>query len=373
MVQLIFSIVILEFLISVCCATDATLSLPMKIVNNAGHTLQSHTVQTEDGYLLTMFRIPGPPGSTPIFLQHGILGSSDSWILIENDSLAIKLANLEYDVWLGNSRSSVYSRTHTILENTDEEFWNYSFHEIGTQDLPAMINYVTSNTGKNVIYMGFSMGTTSFFVMASEKPEMSSKIDLAFALAPIVYLDDLDVPNSNFAIKFFLGKKSFGSNSGWTIIPFKNKIAYKISKCSKEHIKENYLEQVLKVSFGTTSVKTIKHLSQQRDTGKFRQFDYGEKNFEIYNNSSPPEYNLKKIKIPVVLITSYGDVFSTPENVEKLYEQLPNVYGGIIINSKKICHFDFMYGEYAEKYIYEKIFDFLKKFEKEKRENIEKK
>ena len=47
---------------------------------------EEHTVVTEDGYILTVFRIPGtthePVSSKPpIFLQHGILDSANCWIM----------------------------------------------------------------------------------------------------------------------------------------------------------------------------------------------------------------------------------------------------------------------------------------------------
>jgi lysosomal acid lipase/cholesteryl ester hydrolase len=43
--------------------------------------LETHIITTEDGYILTLFRIPGPSGSSPVFLQHGLLESSTSWLI----------------------------------------------------------------------------------------------------------------------------------------------------------------------------------------------------------------------------------------------------------------------------------------------------
>lgn len=50
------------------------------------YPVQQHIVETEDGYLLTYFRIQKKnstivPGLPPIFLQHGLLDSSDTWII----------------------------------------------------------------------------------------------------------------------------------------------------------------------------------------------------------------------------------------------------------------------------------------------------
>lgn len=46
---------------------------------------EEHEVITEDGYVLTMFRIP-KPGATPALLMHGFMGTSDMWLLMERDS-----------------------------------------------------------------------------------------------------------------------------------------------------------------------------------------------------------------------------------------------------------------------------------------------
>lgn len=57
---------------------------------------------------------------------------------------------------------------------------------MGTQDLPAMIDYVLNHTDqKSLRYVGFSLGTTTLFVLLSMKPEYNEKIELAVCLSPI--------------------------------------------------------------------------------------------------------------------------------------------------------------------------------------------
>lgn len=37
---------------------------------------------TEDGYILTLYRIPGPKGAQPVLIQHGLLSSSADWVVM---------------------------------------------------------------------------------------------------------------------------------------------------------------------------------------------------------------------------------------------------------------------------------------------------
>lgn len=68
----------------------------------------------------------------------------------------------------------------------------FSWHEMGIYDLPAMIDYILKQTGqKQLFYIGFSQGTTQFFVLMSLRPEYNKKIKLMSALAPVAYTGHL--------------------------------------------------------------------------------------------------------------------------------------------------------------------------------------
>lgn len=108
-----------------------------------------------------------------------------------------------YDIWIGNARGNYYSRNHTKLNPDDEQFWKFSWHQIGYFDVlrnffhyitidgtesfifdfqlqvPAMLDYVLMKTGQSqLIYVGHSQGVTIAFVMLSERPEYNEKIAL---------------------------------------------------------------------------------------------------------------------------------------------------------------------------------------------------
>ena len=50
------------------------------------YPVQQHTIQTQDGYLLTFFRIQKKGTKIqnnlkPVWLQHGLFDSSDTWVM----------------------------------------------------------------------------------------------------------------------------------------------------------------------------------------------------------------------------------------------------------------------------------------------------
>lgn len=66
---------------------------------------------------------------------------------------------------------------------------NYSWHEMGVYDLPASIDYILSITKQRRLhYIGHSMGTTMFYVMASSRPQYNLKIQLMISLSPVAYM-----------------------------------------------------------------------------------------------------------------------------------------------------------------------------------------
>lgn len=117
---------------------------------------------------------------------------------------AFLLADRGYDVWLGNARGNVYSRNHVSLSPEDSKFWDFSWHEIGYYDIPAMIDYILKTTGqKKLIYIGHSQGTTVFYVMCIMRPEYNDKISVMFSLAPSAYMSHMKSPLFQFFARYY--------------------------------------------------------------------------------------------------------------------------------------------------------------------------
>ena len=95
-----------------------------------------------------------------------------------------------YDVWMGNARGNRFSKGHVTLDSEkSNKYWQFSWHDIGIHDVPETIDYVLANTNSSALhYIGHSQGTTTFFVMLSEKPEYNEKIISFHAMAPAMFL-----------------------------------------------------------------------------------------------------------------------------------------------------------------------------------------
>lgn len=53
-----------------------------EMIKKAGYPVETHVTTTEDGYILTLHRIPGGNGSLPVLLQHGFFCSSAVWVIL---------------------------------------------------------------------------------------------------------------------------------------------------------------------------------------------------------------------------------------------------------------------------------------------------
>ncbi|XP_015605711.1 lipase 3 isoform X2 [Cephus cinctus] len=361
------------------------------IIRRAGYHAEAHTVETDDGYLLTVHRIPGKPGSTPVLLQHGLLGSSADWILPgKGKAFAYLLANQGYDVWLGNARGNTYSRSHASLSTSDSKFWDFSWHEMGIHDLPAVISYILElkNQENGLIYVGHSMGTTMFYVMASEHPEIARKVSAMFSLAPVGFMNHVKSPIRIVApfshdieiIAHFFGANEFLPQNmilrflakyGCDIDTSEEKICansiFVLCGFDQAQFNNTLMPIILNHTPAGTSTKSLVHYAQEITSGKFRQYDYGtEKNKELYNSTNPPEYILSNIDVPIAFYYADNDWLASSVDVDRLYKELPKKLGKYKVDFPKFNHLDFLWGIDAPKLVYERLLSSMKKYNKKK-------
>lgn len=114
-------------------------------------------------------------------------------------------ANFGISGHLKNSRIQIRANvTLYICMCKQYAFLCYSWHEIGYYDIPALIDYILDKTGHaKLYYIGYSQGTTVFYVMGSERPEYSDKVKGMISLAPIAYLENQRSPLFKCLVYFY--------------------------------------------------------------------------------------------------------------------------------------------------------------------------
>jgi pimeloyl-ACP methyl ester carboxylesterase len=191
-----------------------------------GLDVEEFKVQTEDGFIITLWHVYNPLEFTPlsdaersargpniftgegpsrpshqssqkpkfpILMIHGLLQSSGAYCTNDDDSLAFYLCKSGYDVWLGNNRCG-FKPEHTLLSYPDPRMWAWNIRQMGVMDLPALTSRVLSETGfEKLGLIAHSQGTTQTLVALAkeQRPDLGEKLTVFCALAPAAYAGPL--------------------------------------------------------------------------------------------------------------------------------------------------------------------------------------
>ncbi|XP_054428432.1 lipase member J-like [Pteronotus mesoamericanus] len=305
-----------------------------QIISYWGYPDEEYDIVTEDGYILGLYRIPY--GKTKndnssgqrlvVYLQHGLLTSASSWISnLPNNSLGFILADAGYDVWMGNSRGTTWSRRHLYLKTNSKEFWAFSFDEMAKYDLPASIDFIVKQTGqKEIFYVGHSQGTTIGFITFSTIPKIAERIKVFFALAPV------------FSIKYLKSPLI--------------KMAYKWKSMIKSRM-DIYMSH----NPAGTSVQNILHWSQLFNSTYLKAFDWGSPilNLVHFNQTTAPLYNVTNMNVSTATWNGENDLLADPEDVNILLSKIRNhIYHKTI---SYYSHIDFLFGLDVYHQVYREI------------------
>ncbi|OXA52641.1 Lipase 3 [Folsomia candida] len=384
-----------------------------ELIKKYGFPVETHTVYTDDNYVLTLHRIPFGRKHHPshadslsnndnnvtssgtqeagekkpiALLHHGLCSSSVDWIMNTADkALPYMLADAGYDVWMANARGNRYSKRNIAMTPKKSAFWDFSWHEIGKYDIPASIDYILATTGlKELNYVGHSMGTTAFFVAMSLRPEYNAKVRKMIALAPAVHLEGMKSPLRYMARFGVIEKFIYDLLGNGEILPdyvlkymhqfapsactesdtftteICDNIMYAIGGYNPGQMNETQMPVILAHAPSTCSTKSAIHFLQSVHSGKFRQYDYGMiGNIQKYGQMNPPIYKLSKVTAPVSIFWSENDVLCDPKGVKRLKNELPNCETSIKINDTQFTHIDYLYAKDADKLVYKKVMDLL--------------
>lgn len=361
-----------------------------EIITYWGFPAEEHLVETEDGYILCLYRIPHgrknhfDKGPKPVvFLQHGLLADASNWITnLADNSLGFILADAGFDVWMGNSRGNTWSRKHKTLSPSQDEFWAFSFDEMAKYDLPASINFILNKTGQeNVYYVGHSQGTTIGFIAFSQNPELAKRIKVFFALAPVVLTRFCESPLSilgklpDVFIKELFGHKEFlpqnevlkwlGTHVCTHVIlkELCGNIFFLVCGFNEKNLNMSRVDVYAAHDPAGTSVQNMLHWGQFVKFQKFQAFDWGSsaKNYFHYNQSYPPLYNVKDMLVPTAVWSGGQDWLADDKDVKILLTQITN-----LVYHKRIPeweHLDFIWGLDAPWQLYSEIINLMRKYQ----------
>ncbi|XP_059062213.1 lipase 3-like [Achroia grisella] len=367
------------------------------LVRKYNYPIETHSVTTEDGYILGLHRIPHgrdsnnvpDPNKPIVFLMHGLLSSSADWILMGPGSgFAYILAEEGYDVWLGNARGNYYSRKHvrfnpdSILSN---RFWKFSWDEIGNIDLPAMIDYALAHTGRSKLhYIGHSQGTTTFFVLGALRPEYNDKIISMHAFAPNAFMasnrnplllmispfaTSLEKVASVFGLGEFMPNTNIMTWAGQALCmdealfqPVCSNILYLIGGWSVSEQNATMIPVKMGHTPAGAAVRQFVHYAQGIASKRFRRYDQGSMraNRRLYGTRSPPEYDLSKITTPVFLHYADNDPMAHVNDVDRLFKELGRPAGKFRIPLSTFGHLDFIWGINAKTLLFDRVINLLK-------------
>lgn len=357
------------------------------LVDTQGYFCEEHTVTTKDGYILSMQRIPkGRSGKTadkpPVLLQHGLLMDGITWLLNSpHESLAFILADNGYDVWIGNTRGTNYSRGHTSLTPADSAYWDWSWDELVAYDFPTTVQYVHDQTGQKLHYVGHSLGTLIAFASFSQD-KMLNMLRSAALLSPIAYMGQMSSFLARSAADLFLAEELqwLGLNEfnprGEAVVgllevicqnPNNNCSDLMTSLTGKNCcVNSSATDVFLQHEPQSTATKNMIHLAQMIRGGKIAMFDYGstEENNKHYNQTTPPEYKMASIPPNVPLFLSNGgqDLLSDVKDVQTLLDSLDGHERDklVVQFTADYAHADYVFAVNAKQVVYDPLMAFFK-------------
>ncbi|XP_058449730.1 lipase 3-like [Malaya genurostris] len=386
MVNKLSSILVLAYVLAVRAEIADMNKFLKSTVEQHHYPAELHPVETSDGYRLTMVRIPAP-GKPVLFLMHSFLSSSAEYtVLGTNVSLAFQAFDEGFDVWLANSRGNMFSRAHRTLDPSEQDFWRFSFHEVGIYDLPAMIDYALNATGKNKLhFVGHSQGAVSFLVMASTVPKYNAKIASAHLNAPVAFWSRNAIPYNVLdsevipAIELMeeVGFLEVGGRTQTNVVDYvrgalrKGYIGEELLLMGvwmlfgedQDGLDRSKMDAILEIFPAGGSIRQVIHFTQTYRAKRFCQYDFGEKqNLAQYGSPNPPDYALENIGAPVALYYGLNDPMVVEEDLNELVAKLPNMILKYLHPNPKWNHIDFSFGQNGYG-VHQKVLSLAKKYE----------
>ena len=329
------------------------------------------TFQTEDGYNLLVFRVCQNDDekkqlidkrflNKPVLFLHSYSGAATDWLL-SRESYVNYFADKGFDCWFMNFRGNIFNLSHKNQDISYEEFFDFTYDDLGQKDVPTCIDNILKITKKpKLTLVSLSAGAFAGNIALTDKSthkNTNSQVEQAIFLAPMLLIThhkeknwDTDYcyyKNMDWAIKKSKEWKSyhtkFGSYhsdsyfctkflkyidsvypaydlAGTDITGFDGKTDVAVACVLKKDLLWTLFP--CQKFFGHpggrtdgygTSTKCFLHIVQQvlterRYTKKLYAYHYGsEENKQNYGTEESPDYDLTNINIPMSLIIGSTD------------------------------------------------------------------
>ncbi|XP_066246061.1 lipase 3-like [Euwallacea similis] len=358
-----------------------------------GYPVEVYQVETEDDYLLMLYRIPYGAGQkhsesrnkSAILILHGNGGTPHNFLVLGKEkAAAFYFADKGLDVWLLASRGifGTFKQKHKKYDwNKDPEFWNFSYHEIGIYDVPAAIDFILNATDqKKVTLIGHSSGGMVCFCLFSEKPEYVDKVKLQINWGSSPIIEKLDFPFLVFLTSLSSLVKGLINYLGLVELPFHSEILSVLQEWSEDPYwkqlcvfviqsvgsRKSVLQrlqdvELIVMSIPRFSLRQEKHLLDAIYYGGARKYDFGQKkNMEVYGQPLPGEYNLSATTVPTAFFVGSNDGFIGKLDVESSIRRLPNTIFYEEVQFDKFNHLDFIFAHNASELVYEPTYQLIR-------------
>ena len=367
-------------LISIAISSTDLSTYYKEFIQNNGYELEEHNVTTNDDYILSLWHLVPKNSTTKVaYFQHGLSDTAWCFFQLGSKSLPFLLMEEGYDVWLGNSRGSLFSLKHKSKDPKDPDsgFFNFTMEDHVKYDLPATIEYIKSKTGqKTMSYIAHSQGSTIFFMLYMSNSQLvESSIDHFASVGtvfnivhatyfPLKLLDPLykilETLNKNRPVLVFGDKLRLLLGNFCKHLPSVCEVLIEHAASIKPTKRVDYttIYNYLYYHPGGTSNSNLLHWSQIHTLKKLVHYN---PNFSKEKTAIPYDSNvLKNWKVKALVARSDMDSFSSYDDVTELIDLVNNETILKVLDITNYGHLDVLAAESAYSDVYIPIINFLK-------------
>jgi pimeloyl-ACP methyl ester carboxylesterase len=288
-----------------------------------------HFPRTGDGWRLALhrYRPRSATAGPPVILCGGYACNRYLLDYDENYSLARFLARTGFDAWVLEPRGC--GLAHPEPEGSPAESWN--FDDLVNFDAPAAIEHVASSTGREVVWLGHSLGGMLLYAYlgrcADRDPLVAAGVTIA---APVVFPAIrsplirqvgpwlLSLPISDMVRQRWIVALLWGLLDGsWGLIGSPSALRLGVNP---DNIDREMIGRAMRTIIGDVPRAKLKQLAQWALDGAFASAD-GQIDYRA---------GLAKVNVPLLVTAGSADVLAPPSAVRRALDHLPSGRGSYL-------------------------------------------